>query len=156
MNLTQILDPRCIRIPLQSREKFALISELVAVMAEVHGISDVSGLQASVLERERTRSTGIGHGLAIPHGKSNLVDRLIMGIGRPAVPVEFESIDHVPVRMIAVLISPPANTSEHIQALARISRLMTLDACRDALYHAATPEEAYRLLEHYESSRAGA
>ena len=97
-----------------------------------------------------TRTTGIGQGLAIPHGKSDSVTRLVMAIGKPATPIEFQSIDKQPVQLIVLLASPPDRTSDHIQALARISRLMTMRDFRERVYAAQDAEELYSLLESQE------
>jgi mannitol/fructose-specific phosphotransferase system IIA component (Ntr-type) len=75
-----------------------------------------------------------------------------MAIGKPASPIEFEAIDGQPVRLVVLLASPPDRTSDHIQALARISRLMTMDDFRDRIYAAGTAEEIYALLKDQEKA----
>jgi mannitol/fructose-specific phosphotransferase system IIA component (Ntr-type) len=98
------------------------------------------------------RTTGIGAGLAIPHGKCPGMPGLAMAIGRPASPMEFEAIDGQPVRLVVLLASPPDRTSDHIQALARISRLMTMEDFRERIYAAQTAAEIYELLKSRESA----
>jgi len=97
----------------------------------------------SVLEREATRTTGIGNGLAIPHGKCPGTSDLVMAIGKPATPIDFNSIDGRPVSIIWMLTSPPDKTGPHIHALARISRLMTIGSFQQTLRAATTPKEVY-------------
>jgi len=152
MNLLDILKLECIRVPLAHAEKKAVIDEMVDMLAAAHPISDPASLKAAVWGREQTRTTGIGQGLAIPHGKSDVCDDLMLAIGKPATPLEFQSIDRQPVRLVVLLVSPPDQTSRHIQALARISRLMTQDDFREAVYNASCAEEIYRLFEQYEAS----
>jgi len=75
-----------------------------------------------------------------------------MAIGKPAEPMEFEAIDGQPVRLVVLLASPPDRTSDHIQALARVSRLMTMDTFRDQIYKTDTPQAIYDLLKDQESA----
>ncbi len=154
MNLLDILRLECIRVPLGHAEKKAIIDELVDLLCSVHKIARADELRQAVWSREQTRTTGIGQGLAIPHGKSEACDDLMLAIGKPAQPVDFQSIDRQPVKLVVLLVSPPDQTSRHIQALARISRLMTQDDFREAVYNATSAEEIYRLFEQYESSTA--
>ena len=105
-----------------------------------------------MLEREATRTTGIGNGLAIPHGKCTGTDHLVMAIGRPQTPIDFQAIDGRPVNLIWLLTSPPDKTGPHIHALARISRLMTIDRFRQALASAKTAQEIYDAIVQQENS----
>lgn len=143
MQLTDIIKPDCIAVPLEATDKHAAIDELVDLLAERGRIDNAEDLKQAVWQRETTRTTGIGHGLAIPHGKAGCCDRLVMAIGKPAEPIEFNSIDGRPVRMIFLLASPPDQTGAHIQALASISRLMTRDQFRSDLLNAADAQSIY-------------
>lgn len=151
MNLLDILTPECIKAPLVSPDKKGVIDELVDVLAAVRKVSDAATLKDAVWTREQTRTTGIGHGLAIPHGKAAGMSSLAMAIGKPAAPMDFQAIDGQPVRLIVLLASPPDRTSDHIQALARISRLMTMDDFRNRIYAAANAAEIYDLLRTQEN-----
>lgn len=150
MNLLDILSVDCVKAPLIATEKKDAIDELVNTLAESGKVTDADALKEAVWSREQTRTTGIGQGLAIPHGKSDSVSKLVMAIGKPAIPIEFESIDKQPVQLIVLLASPPDRTSDHIQALARISRLMTMRDFRERVYAAQSAEELYGLLEEQE------
>ncbi len=150
MNLLDILSPQCVIAPLASMDKRGVINELVDVLAAAGKVSDAQGLKDAVWTREQTRTTGIGHGLAIPHGKSAGMPALAMAIGKPANPMDFEAIDGQPVKLVVLLASPPDRTSDHIQALARISRLMTMDDFRNSIYSAKDANEIYALLESKE------
>ncbi len=153
MNLLDILSPTCIRAPLASKDKRGVIDELVDVLAAAGRVADAKGLKEAVWTREMTRTTGIGHGLAIPHGKSPGMSAIAMAIGKPAAPMDFQAIDAQPVRLVVLLASPPDRTSDHIQALARISRLMTMDQFRERVYAAGTATEIYDLLKVQETGR---
>lgn len=150
MKLTEILGPECIKVPLESDTKRGVIAELVRMLAEQGLARNADLLLQAVLEREATRTTGIGNGLAIPHGKSDTCDRLVMAIGRPARPIDFESIDGQPVTLVVLLASPPDQTGPHIQALARISRLMSIDSFRASLDAAPDSQAAYEVLAAHE------
>jgi fructose-specific phosphotransferase system IIA component len=151
MVLTQILQPTCIKAPLASKNKEDAIEELVNILADHGRLSDRAGAFEAVMAREHTRSTGIGSGIAIPHGKSSAAKELVMSIGIADEPIEFESIDNKPVTIILLLVSPPDQTGPHIQALARISRLMLDAQFKSQLEKAASPEEVYDLISSKES-----
>jgi len=154
MNLHEIISPECVKAPLEHTDKKGVIEELVGVLADAGKITDAAAFFETVWSREQTRTTGIGHGLAIPHGKSETVKSLAMAIGRPAAPLDFASIDSKPVRLVVLLASPIENTSEHIQALARISRLMTVEEFREKIYAAETPELIFELLQQQDLTLA--
>jgi mannitol/fructose-specific phosphotransferase system IIA component (Ntr-type) len=145
MNLLDILSPRAIKVPLESREKKAVIGELVELLEEAGLINDGGTLKRVVWEREQQRTTGIGEGLAIPHGKSNASENLVMAIGRPDEPIDFDAIDKRPVRLVVLLASPPDKTADHIQALGKISRMMSDPVTRTAAYEAQTTDDLYQL-----------
>lgn len=153
MQLSEILSVECVRSPLTGTEKQAVIAELVAVLADAGKVSDPDGLKEAVWTREQTRTTGIGHGLAIPHGKNAGMKGLAMAIGKPAEPLDFEAIDNQPVRLVVLLASPPDRTSDHIQALARVSRLMSSEAFREKIYAAETSEEIFDLVVEQDAGR---
>ena len=143
MRLTEILKPENIKVPLAATNKHDAIAELVDLLAANGQVTDPAKVLASVLEREQTRTTGIGNGLAIPHGKCAGTADLVMAIGKPAAPIDFQAVDQRPVSVIWMLTSPPDKTGPHIHALARISRLMTIDKFQQALRAAKTSQEVY-------------
>ncbi|HZW10234.1 MAG TPA: PTS sugar transporter subunit IIA [Phycisphaerales bacterium] len=153
MNLLEILNSNCIKAPLTATDKRGVIDELVDVLAAAGSVSDPAALKEAVWTREQTRTTGIGHGLAIPHGKCAGMTSLVMAIGKPARPLDFEAIDGRPVQLVVLLASPPDRTSDHIQALARVSRLMTMEEFRARIYGARTAEEIWTLLKEQETGR---
>jgi fructose-specific phosphotransferase system IIA component len=156
MRLSDILKLQHIKVPLQATNKKDAITELVQVLADAKEVKDSQVLLNSVLEREATRTTGIGNGLAIPHGKCAGVDHLVVAIGKPATPIDFESIDKRPVNLIVLLASPPDQTGPHIQALARISRLMNVEAFRQAMRNATTPQQVLDAVVTQENSMSNA
>ncbi len=150
MKLSEILTPACIRKPLESRDKSAAIAELVDVLESCGKVADRDAVLKAVLDREATRSTGIGFGLAVPHGKSSACSSLAMALGIPGTPIEFDSSDGEPVELIALLASPPDKTGPHIQALAAISRLMLVGKFRKEVLAAETPEDVFNVVVKHE------
>jgi mannitol/fructose-specific phosphotransferase system IIA component (Ntr-type) len=146
MKLTDHLPPQLVKVPLLAKDKTAAITELVDLMIS-HGVSDDrEQLLAAVLERESQRTTGIGRGFAIPHAKTDAVGRLVIALGRPAAPLDFGAIDGQPVRLIALLASPTKATSIHIQALAKLSRLVTNAAVMESLLSAASADRLHQII----------
>lgn len=150
MNLLDILQPGCIKAPLTATDKKGAIEEMVEVLVAGGKVKDGQTLKDAVWSREQTRTTGIGYGLAIPHGKCAGIDGLAMAIGRPAVPIDFQAIDGQPVKLLILLASAPDRTSDHIQALARVSRLMNSADFREQIFAAGTAGEIYELLKAQE------
>ncbi len=151
MILTQILQPTCIKAPLECKDKDSAITQLVDLLAENELLIDRDMVLEAVLMREQTRSTGIGSGIAIPHGKCAGVKELVMAVGIAPEPIDFNSIDGKGVSIIILLASPINRTGPHIQALARISRLMLDENFRRKLQNAASPVEVYDLISAKEA-----
>ena len=151
MILTQILHPACVKVPLESKDKQSVITELVNVLDTDGQLQDKDAVLQAVFMREQTRSTGIGSGIAIPHGKCQSVKKLVMAIGLTSEPIDFESVDSKPVKIIILLVSPANETGPHIQALAKISRLMLDEEFRHTLEQADSGEQLYELLSSRES-----
>ena len=151
MILTQILQPACVKVPLVSKDKESAIVELVDLLNDNGLLSDREVVLEAVLTREKTRSTGIGSGIAVPHGKCKAVKELVMTIGITDKPIDFASVDDKPVKIIILLVSPSDQTGPHIQALARISQLMLDEEFKQALEKATSAEEVYELLNSKEN-----
>ncbi len=145
-SIIDILDPKAIRVPLVATDRQGALEELVDALAQSGVIGDPALFKKSVWEREQLRSTGIGEGLAIPHGKCASIKRPAIAIGRPAVPIEFGAIDRRPVRLIVLLASPPDKISEHIQVLHRVSRLFSNVATRERACMAPDAQALYEEL----------
>ncbi|MHC4113203.1 MAG: PTS sugar transporter subunit IIA [Planctomycetota bacterium] len=147
MLLTQILQQNCVKAPLEGKEKESVIRELVELLDANGLLLDKDVVLDAVFTREQTRSTGIGSGIAIPHGKCKAVKELVMALGVAGEPIDFESVDGQPVTIIILLVSPADQTGPHIQALARISRLMLDEQFRKSIERATSAEETFELLK---------
>lgn len=150
MKLATLLTPERIRVPIEAAEKTGVITELVDVLAEAGALADRESTLEAVLKREAERTTGIGYGLAIPHGKSDGCDELVIAAGKPSQPVDFQSLDGRPVTFVVLLISPPDQTGPHIQALAKISRLMNIEDFRNAISAADSAEALHAAITEYD------
>ena len=146
MKLTDILQADCVVVPLVSADKQAAIFALADRLVEKTDIEDADALKEAIWQREMTRTTGIGGGVAVPHGKTTGVPALRMAIGRTDQPLEFGSIDRKPVELVILLASPTDQTGPHIEALSRISRMLIDPEIRDQLKSFATAEEVYALI----------
>jgi PTS system nitrogen regulatory IIA component len=151
MELFKTLTPDRIRVPLRATDKTAVITELIDLLDATGGLSDRRKALEAVLRREAERTTGIGYGLAIPHGKSDGCKQLVVAAGKPAQPVDFQSLDARPVTFVVLLVSPPDQTGPHIQALAQISRLMNMEDFRSAVEKVQTAQELHDTFARYES-----
>ncbi|MEE8322738.1 MAG: PTS sugar transporter subunit IIA [Candidatus Bathyarchaeia archaeon] len=151
MNLTKILELKNIKVGFESSDKKEVIKELVDLLEANGSLENCEEVFEVVLIRERTRSTGIGSGIAIPHGKCGSIKELIMAIGISSEPIEFESVDGKGVSIVLLLLSPADKTGPHIQALASISRLMLDEEFRMSLVSAGSSEQAYELIVKKES-----
>ena len=101
--VTDILKPDNIKVPLEAKTKNEAIAEMVNLLAKNGAVTDAKKVLDAVLERESTRTTGIGNGLAIPHGKSTGTKDLVMAIGKAGTPIDFQAIDGRPVNLIWLL-----------------------------------------------------
>jgi fructose PTS system EIIBC or EIIC component len=149
--LTELLAVERIKIPLQAQTKDDLLRELVDVCANAHGIEDRADMLRAVREREAVLSTGIGHGVAIPHGKTATVGGLRMAAGRSEEPIDFDALDGEPVRLFFLLVGPESAAGPHIKALSRISRLVRRDDVRERLVSATSAEEFLQALQEAET-----
>jgi mannitol/fructose-specific phosphotransferase system IIA component (Ntr-type) len=149
--LSQLLTPQRIRIPLAAGDKPAALRELVEIVAPDDLVAAADLLMA-VEEREAVLSTGIGHGVAIPHGRSGCVNDVRVSAGVSTVPIEYGSLDGSPVRLFFLLVGPESEAGTHVRALSRISRLVRQPLVRERLVQAATSDEFYRRLRDAEGA----
>lgn len=152
MLLTDLLTPDRIRIPLTSTSKDELLSELVEIIGKTAPVRDLGEVLRAVREREEVLSTGIGNGVAIPHGKSAGIGDLALAAGVARDGIDFEALDGQPVRLFFLLVGPEAAAGQHVKALSRISRLLRKDSFRTRLISASSAEEFYAVLSEAELS----
>ncbi len=141
MKLVDILSEQTIKVPLEKQEKTQVIEELVDLLDTAGKITNRDSVLKAILDREAVMSTGVGEGVAIPHGKSDAAPVIVAALGISAEPIDFDSIDKEPVRLIWLLVGPPGQTGPHLKALSRISRLMHMGELKEKLLAARSAAE---------------
>ena len=154
MTLLDILSPASTIVDLKGDTKEEIIEELVDSLSASEAISDQDKVLQAVLEREKIMSTGIGDGIAIPHGKSDCVVKLAAALGTQRRGVDFEALDGEPAYVFFLLVSPTNVSGPHIKALARISRLLKNDEFKKKLIVASSPEEILSAIQAEEESHS--
>lgn len=152
MLLTDLVTPELIKIPLVATRKDDLLRELVDLLVDGSPVNDREDVLRAVREREAVLSTGIGSGVAIPHGKSPAVGTLRLAAGVTQAPVDFDALDGQPVRLFFLLVGPEAEAGPHIKALSRISRIVRRESVRERLLSATSPEAFFDALKDSEGA----
>ena len=147
MKILDILDKECIIAELRSRTKREVLEELTGALLNFKANLDKEALVEVLLERERLGSTGIGDGIAIPHGKVRDLDELVLSFGRSTQGIEFDSMDGRPTHLFFLLIAPENSAGIHLRALAKISRLLKSSYFRQRLLEAGTEEELFQVIQ---------
>lgn len=123
MNLSNLVSEENILVPLASRTKSEVILELIQLLKDNNKIVDERSAYESVMAREALSSTGLGHGIAVPHGKSDSVSKLVLAIGISPEGIEFQAIDGKPSHLFFLILAPPNCAGQHIEVLAEIGKL---------------------------------
>ncbi len=152
MTLLDILSPESTIVDLKGETKEEIIAELVGSLRIGDAINDKDKVLQAVLEREKIMSTGIGDGIAIPHGKSDAVVKLVAALGTQKRGVDFEALDGEPAYVFFLLVSPANVSGPHIKALARISRLLKNDDFKKKLISASSSEEIISVIRTEEEN----
>jgi fructose-specific phosphotransferase system IIA component len=147
----EILSGKSLIVGLKGQDKREILEELVDALEVGDKITDREKVLDAVFQREEIMSTGIGHGIAIPHGKSEFVKELGGVLGIKSEGVEFDSLDGHPTYIFFLLVSPMDVSGPHIKALSRISRLLKGEDFRNELIACPDKETAIRILEEEES-----
>ena len=153
MKITEFLDKKGIKIGMQSTEKEDSLKELVEVLADVKDIGDSKSILKALVERENLGSTGIGQGIAIPHGKTDKVKELVAVLGISSKGVNFEALDGDLVYIFFLLVAPKETAGPHLKALAQISRLLRDSYFCELLRRCKSPEEVYDLIKREEDKK---
>ena len=146
MRIIDFLDRRAIEANLGASQKPGVIRELVGLFLRVQPELDPNELVDILTRREKLQSTGVGNGIAIPHGRTDAVDRIIAVAGRSAAGVDFESLDGEPTHLFFALLVPESEQGSHLKCLARLSRLLKEASTRLALMNASDADTMYRIV----------
>jgi PTS system nitrogen regulatory IIA component len=141
-----------VKVPLGSRTKGEVLRELVELVAADNADADLEAILASVREREDVLSTGIGGGIAIPHGKTPHVSRLTLVAGVASEGIDFDALDGKPVQLFFLLIGPESASGAHVKTLSRLSRLLRRDDLRAQLANAQSADAFVRVIRQSEAA----
>jgi PTS system nitrogen regulatory IIA component len=147
MNLKRILTEDTIRVGLKGQTKHEIIEELLDILVAAGHVHDRKEALKALLDRESKMSTALQNGLALPHAKTESVDRLVAALATKPEGVDFASIDSLPTTIFVMTLSPLNRAGPHIQFLAEIGRLVGDDATRAKIVVATTADEIARLLD---------
>ncbi|MBI2870586.1 MAG: PTS sugar transporter subunit IIA [Candidatus Omnitrophica bacterium] len=153
MKIMDFLCQQAISANLKASDKEGVLRELTGLLAASQSISDPDEVLKALVDREALGSTGIGHGVAIPHGKSGSVKDLVAAFGISRRGIRFEALDGEPVYIFFLLVAPEDTSGPHLKALARISRLLRDKYFRDSLISARDEQEILRVIQLEDSKK---
>jgi len=146
MKIADLLDIKAISTELTSSNKVEVLAEMVDLLRRVQPDLDAVELSKVLIDREELGSTGIGDGVAIPHGKLKGLNRLLMAFGRKQEGIDFDSMDNRPAHLFFLLLAPESEATLHLKALARISKLLRKEDVRRQLLAAPDPATLLSIL----------
>lgn len=147
MRIMDFLTKETVMVDLKSMDKKGVLNELVDVLVKNNKVSDKNKTIKILLEREELGSTGIGQGIAIPHGKTDEVSNVVIAFGSSKQGIEFDSLDGEPVYLVFLLLAPTESAGVHLKALAKISRLLKDKHFRQALRDAKSDDEVINIIK---------
>ena len=151
MKILDYLDDKTVLTDLEATDKPGVIDELSGPVAKKTGIPH-NKIARVLMEREKLGSTGIGGGIGIPHGKLAGMETLVIGFGLSRKGVDFDAMDHKPVHLFFLLLSPDDSTGLHLMLLARISRMLKDLGFRESLANAKDREDVLRILREADAA----
>jgi len=152
MKIIDILNEQVVQTNLQGTTKDEVINAMVDLAATQDRVVDKEKLREAIFEREKIMSTGVGSGFAIPHGKTDAVTDIVAAFAVTAQPIDYQSLDDQPVRLVFLLVGRDNMVGPHIKLLSRISRLMNKEEFRKRLLEAASPKEILEIFKQEEAS----
>jgi len=152
MDLRDALHEGCFKPSLESNTKDDIIREMVDSLVAAERLNDPDAILASILERESSMSTGMQQGIAIPHGKTETVDRMLAAVGLKPEGVDFQSLDGEPSRIFIMTVSPPNGARPHIEFLAEIGKRLGNPEIRGRVLQAKTFNELIPALDDIHES----
>ncbi len=148
MKFSEIISSSQIVLDLQAEDRWAAIEELVGHLV-AKGLIPGAKRDAVILavkNREKTISTGVGFGIAIPHASTDAIDRVTAVLARSMKGINFDSLDNQPVRLVVLFLVPAGQSQQHLKTLSTISRFLSDREFREQAEHAATAEEIHQLI----------
>ncbi len=151
MKITEVLEEKLVQTNLPGATKEEIINAMIDLVAKSNRVIDKEKVRQAIFEREKIMSTGVGNGFAIPHGKTEAVSDIVAAFATTARPIDYQSLDEKPVRLVFLLIGKDNMVGPHIKLLSRISRLMGKEDFRNRLLELKTPHE---VLESFRQEEA--
>jgi fructose-specific phosphotransferase system IIA component len=152
MRISDILTEEVIATGLPGGSKEEIIDAMIDLVASSPKVVDKEKVREAVFEREKIMSTGVGNGFAVPHGKTDAVSDIVAAFAVTAEPIDYESIDEKPVRLVFLLVGKNNMVGPHIKLLSRISRLMNKEEFRKRLIAVSTPKEIIEIFKQEEAT----
>ena len=146
IDFRRVLTKDTVSLHLKGTTKEEIISEMLDMLVKAGKIHDKKVALACVLDREKKMSTGIKHGIALPHGKTDCVKELVACIGSSDSPVDFASLDQKPARIFIMTLSPINKAGPHLQFLSQVSSLLKSDVMREKFLNAKTSDELIEIV----------
>jgi len=147
MKLSKFSDENLITFNLSASTKEEIIQELVETIANSNMVNNSEQLAKDVLERENLVTTGVGYGVAFPHAKTKAVKGIVIAFGRSSEGVDFDAMDHKPVKLFFLIAAPEDAIGAHLNVMARLSFLMKSDENRQILLDATSPGDVLALMD---------
>ncbi|HLF15188.1 MAG TPA: PTS sugar transporter subunit IIA [Bacteroidota bacterium] len=154
MKISDILNESMVVTDLDGQSKDDIINALVDLAGKSPKVLDVAKMRSAIFEREKKMSTGVGNGFAIPHGKTDAVAEIVAAFGITRQPIDYQSLDEQPVRLVFLLVGRDNLVGPHIKLLSRISRLMHKEEFRNRLLEKHTSAEVLEAFRQEEASYA--
>ncbi len=151
MRLTDYITTEHVKIGLEGESKEEVIEELVSLLADTSDVSDADAIYEAVMSREREGSTGLEKGVAIPHAKSDAVKSLSIVVGISRDGINFESQDGKPAHILFLMVAPTSESGPHVQAIAKIVKMIKFDKLRKKLVEAKKPEDVVEIVSRVEN-----
>jgi fructose-specific phosphotransferase system IIA component len=151
MHIASILEENYIAIKLPAMTKEQALNSMVDMLKGSPKVLDLEKVRTAILEREKIMSTGVGHGFAIPHGKTDALTDIIAAFAVTAAPIDFHALDQQPVQLIFMLVGRETHVGTHLKLLSRVSRLMNNETFRQQLLDAKSPAEVLELFNQEEN-----
>ncbi len=148
MKLLEILSPQIVKIGMEAIDKEECFEELIDLLVRAGRIADRERALEAIYARESMRTTGIGRGVAIPHGKDKSVRQIAAAAGTSKKGIEFDAIDGKPVRLVFLVLAEANNPGPHLQTLSEIAACLNVPGQYDKLINANSPAEFLKLLEN--------
>jgi fructose-specific phosphotransferase system IIA component len=152
MRISDILTENLVVTGLNGDSKADILDAMIGLVATSPRVLDREKVRTAIFEREKIMSTGVGNGFAIPHGKTDAVSDIVAAFAVTATPIDYDSLDEKPVRLVFLLVGKENLVGPHIKLLSRISRLMNKEEFRNRLLESKSPREILDLFRQEEAS----